>query len=324
VRVVHIAAGCEHSAAIDQHGQMFTWGHGEGGRLGLGSSTSQVFVPTKVACVPLMNLQPTSIHCGDKFTVLLAQPNPKVSESIAAAVTAFSAGTLSNDPNLNSNSRARAPPTPEDIFPDTRESRSLLSDLDNAENARGGGSPTMRPSHFFPSSSSKTALPTILSNRTSPTSHASSSWHPAGWRVQRSSGPNVLVALNSLDVQPEAPGPCALLQQSNVEALFSESLQFIQHLMEARDGGGGGGVSTSFNADGLGDGRRGRGKGKGDAIKEQLAQSCGASRRSAPGFAGGESGARRARRGAQRHSSEEEDGGVLVPANRLRDVLLLM
>lgn len=32
----HVSAGCEHSAAIDSRGVLYTWGHGDGGRLGHG------------------------------------------------------------------------------------------------------------------------------------------------------------------------------------------------------------------------------------------------------------------------------------------------
>lgn len=32
-KIVTISAGCEHSACIDSNGVMYTWGHGDGGRL---------------------------------------------------------------------------------------------------------------------------------------------------------------------------------------------------------------------------------------------------------------------------------------------------
>ena len=38
MKMVHIAAGCEHSAAINSEGVLFTWGHGDGGRLGHGDN----------------------------------------------------------------------------------------------------------------------------------------------------------------------------------------------------------------------------------------------------------------------------------------------
>jgi E3 ubiquitin-protein ligase HERC2 len=38
VRIVNISAGCEHSAVISEEGKLYTWGHGDGGRLGHGDS----------------------------------------------------------------------------------------------------------------------------------------------------------------------------------------------------------------------------------------------------------------------------------------------
>eukprot|EP01037_Dinobryon_pediforme_P025329 gene25329-27437_t len=54
-KTVHISAGCEHSAAITEDGAMFSWGHGD-----------------EVYCIKEMNIRPVYIHCGDKFTMLLA------------------------------------------------------------------------------------------------------------------------------------------------------------------------------------------------------------------------------------------------------------
>jgi hypothetical protein len=77
-RVVSISAGCEHSACIDSAGRLFSWGHGEGGRLGHGDNAS-VNVPRAVAALGKMRARPLSVHCGDKFTlavVAAAGPAP--------------------------------------------------------------------------------------------------------------------------------------------------------------------------------------------------------------------------------------------------------
>lgn len=52
--VVHISAGCEHSAAITEDGAMYSWGHGDGGRLGHGNN-AQCFSPTVVEAFSIMN-----------------------------------------------------------------------------------------------------------------------------------------------------------------------------------------------------------------------------------------------------------------------------
>lgn len=47
IKIVAISTGCEHSACIDEKGNLYTWGLGDFGRLGHGDSTSQ-FIPTRV------------------------------------------------------------------------------------------------------------------------------------------------------------------------------------------------------------------------------------------------------------------------------------
>jgi E3 ubiquitin-protein ligase HERC2 len=47
LQVVQISAGCEHSGAITAAGELFTWGHGDGGRLGHGDSDART-TPTRV------------------------------------------------------------------------------------------------------------------------------------------------------------------------------------------------------------------------------------------------------------------------------------
>jgi E3 ubiquitin-protein ligase HERC2 len=54
VEVVQISAGCEHSGAITAAGELFTWGHGDGGRLGHGDSEARI-VPTKVEALLQMH-----------------------------------------------------------------------------------------------------------------------------------------------------------------------------------------------------------------------------------------------------------------------------
>lgn len=38
LKVRQISCGCEHSAAILEDGTLYTWGHGDGGRLGHGDN----------------------------------------------------------------------------------------------------------------------------------------------------------------------------------------------------------------------------------------------------------------------------------------------
>ena len=54
--VVHMAAGCEHTAVLTTDGDVYSWGHGDGGRLGHGSN-AQCFTPTKIASIGIMGIQ---------------------------------------------------------------------------------------------------------------------------------------------------------------------------------------------------------------------------------------------------------------------------
>jgi alpha-tubulin suppressor-like RCC1 family protein len=56
IKVVHLAGGCEHTAALTSDGEVYTWGHGDGGRLGHGNN-AQCFIPTKVASVEMMGVR---------------------------------------------------------------------------------------------------------------------------------------------------------------------------------------------------------------------------------------------------------------------------
>ncbi|KAL6614392.1 hypothetical protein ACP70R_036662 [Stipagrostis hirtigluma subsp. patula] len=65
-QVVQIASGTEHSALVTDKGEVFTWGWGEHGQLGLGDTSDQV-APQKV------NIgdegPPLGIYCGSGFTI---------------------------------------------------------------------------------------------------------------------------------------------------------------------------------------------------------------------------------------------------------------
>jgi regulator of chromosome condensation len=54
IKVVAISAGCEHSAVIADDGTLYTWGHGDGGRLGHGDNEAKS-IPTAVEALRHMN-----------------------------------------------------------------------------------------------------------------------------------------------------------------------------------------------------------------------------------------------------------------------------
>ena len=92
LKIISISAGCEHSAAITDTGLLYTWGHGDGGRLGHGDN-NQCTLPVPVQAMTLMHIRPTDVHCGDKFTVVIGRPEEEIvtlssSATVTAATTA--------------------------------------------------------------------------------------------------------------------------------------------------------------------------------------------------------------------------------------------
>lgn len=73
VKVIQAEAGCEHSAAISATGQMFTWGHGDSGRLGHGDTKSSA-CPALVETFGHQNVQVVGLAVGDKYNLVLVRP----------------------------------------------------------------------------------------------------------------------------------------------------------------------------------------------------------------------------------------------------------
>ena len=94
LKIISISAGCEHSAAITDTGLLYTWGHGDGGRLGHGDN-NQCTLPVQVQAMTLMHVRPTDVHCGDKFTVAIGRPEEDVIalSSSASAMNNVSSST---------------------------------------------------------------------------------------------------------------------------------------------------------------------------------------------------------------------------------------
>lgn len=69
IKVTQIAAGAEHSALVTENGLVMTWGWGEHGQLGLGSTDDQTS-PQVVKFgdkLPYINSR-TKVYCGSGFT----------------------------------------------------------------------------------------------------------------------------------------------------------------------------------------------------------------------------------------------------------------
>jgi chromosome segregation ATPase len=71
-RVVQVACGSYHTAAVTDDGEVFTWGWAEDGRLGTGVEAN-AFRPTRVEA--LRGQRVTSVACGGHHTVFLTEKN---------------------------------------------------------------------------------------------------------------------------------------------------------------------------------------------------------------------------------------------------------
>lgn len=67
-KVVQIAAGAEHSAIVTGNGQIYNWGWGEHGQLGLGSTSDHT---TPQSVLPEDNSLISRVYCGSGFTFAL-------------------------------------------------------------------------------------------------------------------------------------------------------------------------------------------------------------------------------------------------------------
>ncbi|KDO30466.1 hypothetical protein SPRG_04368 [Saprolegnia parasitica CBS 223.65] len=67
-RIVSIACGAQHAAAISQHGELYTWGSGEDGRLGHGDIRDRA-IPRKV--MSLLSQRVVQASCGGAHTAVV-------------------------------------------------------------------------------------------------------------------------------------------------------------------------------------------------------------------------------------------------------------
>ncbi|KAF8088429.1 hypothetical protein N665_0543s0037 [Sinapis alba] len=71
VKVLQIAAGAEHSAAVTESGEVQTWGWGEHGQLGLGNANDQNS-PQLVSLGSIdLQTKETKVYCGSGFTYVV-------------------------------------------------------------------------------------------------------------------------------------------------------------------------------------------------------------------------------------------------------------
>ena len=86
-RVIHAEGGCEHSIAICEPGLLFTWGQGDGGRLGHGDEGDQL-APKLVQRLVDRGLRAIHAAAGDKYSMVLLQSQPKSELLVAGGAAA--------------------------------------------------------------------------------------------------------------------------------------------------------------------------------------------------------------------------------------------
>jgi len=78
--VVQVEAGCEHSVAVSEEGYLFTWGHGDSGRLGHPSPRSEK-LPRRVESLVEAGLPVVSVAVGDKYNLVIVQNTERKSSA---------------------------------------------------------------------------------------------------------------------------------------------------------------------------------------------------------------------------------------------------
>jgi alpha-tubulin suppressor-like RCC1 family protein len=89
--VVHAEGGCEHSMAICEPGLLFTWGQGEGGRLGHGDEQDQ-YLPKLVEGLVAQGLQAIHMAAGDKYSMVLLRQHPDACDNGKSSSSSSASG----------------------------------------------------------------------------------------------------------------------------------------------------------------------------------------------------------------------------------------
>jgi len=79
IKLVHVACGTHHTAACAETGEVFTWGAGEFGRLGLGDDDKGSTIPRQVAMLAGQKI--VSVACGSFHTIAVSENAPVPVES---------------------------------------------------------------------------------------------------------------------------------------------------------------------------------------------------------------------------------------------------
>ena len=72
-RVRQVACGRLHTAAVTMSGDLFMWGAGDGGRLGMGEDISNKTVPTLVEYLSSMDVRVWRVACGASHTIIVTE-----------------------------------------------------------------------------------------------------------------------------------------------------------------------------------------------------------------------------------------------------------
>ena len=95
-RVRSVSCGNSHSAAVCMSGEVFVWGSGDGGRLGLGTGEGQKIHPrpTLVEYLVGMDVTATLVACGSAHTIISLEVHTRIRGSGHTKIIEYTGGEL--------------------------------------------------------------------------------------------------------------------------------------------------------------------------------------------------------------------------------------
>lgn len=130
VRIVQVEAGCEHSVAVSDEGYLFTWGHGDSGRLGHATSRTEKR-PKRVESLVEQGLPVLTVAVGDKYNLVLIQSDAAIKASQVSST--YSAKDTAEQETEQHKQDEECDETDPEVFPEEKNGQTFLKENDRIQ-----------------------------------------------------------------------------------------------------------------------------------------------------------------------------------------------